>query len=317
MKLPSFVLRSNINKNADVDDESECKENIIDSNHYDQYPWPVTYQYNSRGYRDQEWPSDLTNAIWCFGDSFTVGIGSPITHTWCYCLQQLSQQHIINISMNGASNDWIARKIKELLSEVIPQTIVIQWSYAHRREADIEYVRKLLFFEVCQYWDKFYAAVRDPSWPDASLFDFYTLPQKIQNEIRDLHFADNETQLNQWLDCVNLKIDQIDDESRRMHYLDDAFVQDDIDNIVACINQVEWLAAKYDITTIHSFIPDFIDSKQWENIKKHLPVDRHLEPFKKLDLARDKHHYDIVTATYVAEKIDQLIRLHRAKSQSL
>jgi hypothetical protein len=36
--------------------------------------------------------------------------------------------------MDGASNDWIARQATEILNEIQPDNIVIQWSYSHRRE---------------------------------------------------------------------------------------------------------------------------------------------------------------------------------------
>lgn len=317
MILPSFVLNSKIQKKSNIANELDQKENCIDPDHYDRYPWPVTYQYNSRGYRDQEWPSDLQNAIWCFGDSFTVGLGSPQTHTWCHCLQQRSGQRVINISMDGASNNWIARKIQELLTEIVPRTIVIQWSYAHRRESDVDYVRKLMFFDLCQSWDKFYADIRDPSWPDVSLLDFYKLPQWIQDEIHNFDSSGNDQKLTQWLEIIHSQQYYIDDETRRMHYDRNALIQDDINNTIWCIDQVESAADKHGITVIHSFIPDFIDDKYWKSISHCVPLDRCVGLFKKLDLARDSLHYDIVTATYVAEQIDLLMQSTHATSQTL
>ena len=334
MILLSFVLNSKIKKETNVANILDLREHSCNPTHYDQYPWPITYRYNSRGYRGQEWPGDLHNAIWCFGDSFTVGLGSPLDHTWCHCLQQLSKQRIINISMDGASNNWIVRKIQELLIEVVPHTIVIQWSYAHRREASVNYVRKLMFFKFCQKWDKFYSDIRDSSWPDASLVDFYNLPQKIQDEIRDVHCANQTERLTRWLDCLDLlpahdihcanrteiltqwidcsdSLPAHDDEARRLHYDRNASIQDDINNVIECINQIESLASEYNMIVIHSFIPDFIKDNHWGSISQAVPANRCVEPFKKLDLARDGIHYDIITATYVAEKINRLIGLAR------
>ena len=316
MILPSFVLNSKI-KQYNMTDGMDQREYSFDPAHYDQYQWTVTYEYNSRGYRDQEWPEDLNRAIWCFGDSFTVGLGAPIDHTWCHCLQRLSRQRIINISMDGASNNWIARKIQELLTEVVPRTIVIQWSYAHRREADVDYVRKLRFFDICQKWDQFYSNIRDPSWPAAELTDFYNLPLRIQEEIRNFDSSGNGQQLINWLDLISTQHNKIDDEVLRLHYDPNELIQDDIDNVIDCVNQVESVTAKHNITVIHSFIPDFIVDKHWKSILPVMPVNRYLEPFKKLDLARDGFHYDLITATYVAEKIHQLIGSARATSRIL
>ncbi len=312
MILPSFVLNSKIKKQFNTADRLDLREHSHNPTYYDQYPWPVTYKYNSRGYRDQEWPDDLNHAIWCFGDSFTVGLGSPIDHTWCHCLQQLSQQRVINISMAGASNNWIARKIQELLSEVVPRTIVTQWSYAHRRELDIDRVP----FDICQKWDQFYSDIRDPSWPDTALADFYNLPQRIQEEVRNFDFNGNNQQLSDWLDIISTQ-HYDNDEARRLHYDHNAWIQDDINNVIDCVNQVESVTAEHNITVIHSFIPDFINNEHWESISQVMPVKRYIEPFKKLDLARDGLHYDLVTATYVAEKIHQLIELDRAIFRTL
>ena len=136
MLLPSFILSSRQNQlftQSGLDTLREC----LDKPHFKNYPYHVEYQHNSRGYRDAEWPDSITelqNAIWCFGDSFTVGLGSPLNHTWVNILQSKSNQRCINVSMDGASNNWIARKILILLEEVNPKLIIIQWSFIFRNE---------------------------------------------------------------------------------------------------------------------------------------------------------------------------------------
>lgn len=106
--------------------------------HFLSYPYQIDYSYNSRGFRDYEWPADLKSAIWCFGDSFTAGIGVPFDHTWPQVLAKHCSRRTINISMDGASNDWIARKVLRVLNDVSPTTVVIQWSYIHRREKSVQ-----------------------------------------------------------------------------------------------------------------------------------------------------------------------------------
>jgi hypothetical protein len=101
------------------------------------YPYQIDYRYNSRGFRDNEWPSDLKSAIWCFGDSFTAGIGVPFEHTWPQVLAKHCSSNTVNISMDGASNDWIARKVLRVLNDIAPRIVVIHWSYIHRREKSI------------------------------------------------------------------------------------------------------------------------------------------------------------------------------------
>jgi len=133
MILPEVIISSKINlklSESGMDSAIRCK----DKEWFKTFPHPVSYNYNSRGFRDNEWPEDLKNAIWCIGDSFTVGIGSPIEHTWPYLLGKEMQRQTINISLDGASNDFIARMSCIIKKEINPYAIVHQWSYTHRRE---------------------------------------------------------------------------------------------------------------------------------------------------------------------------------------
>jgi hypothetical protein len=133
--LPEFVLPLRVDqhwKHSGMDSIQWC----FDVDYFKTYPHKISYDYNSRGFRDEEWPSNLSNAIWCFGDSFTVGLGCPREHTWTYLLQQQTNCSTINVSMDGASNTWITRKCLEVIQEINPKIIVIQWSYTHRRESD-------------------------------------------------------------------------------------------------------------------------------------------------------------------------------------
>lgn len=133
MILPDFILTTRQNKlwtESGMDSEKLC----LDKQHFNSYPYTVEYNYNSRGFRDSEWPDDISNAIWCFGDSFTVGLGSPLEHTWVNILQNKTNIRCINVSMDGASNDWIARKVIRLLETTTPRCIIIQWTYAPRAE---------------------------------------------------------------------------------------------------------------------------------------------------------------------------------------
>lgn len=110
-----------------------------DKNWFSDYPYPIDYVFNSRGFRDQEWPDsavDLKNSIWCIGDSFTVGVGSPYQHTWPSRLSHATGLRCINISLDGASNSWMTRKILNILEEVQPRHVVVMWSFLQRREKD-------------------------------------------------------------------------------------------------------------------------------------------------------------------------------------
>lgn len=138
MRLPECVLHSTANlscRYTGIDSIEKC----LDKEWFKQFPHDVNYNYNSRGFRDDEWPSSLENlrdSIWCIGDSFTVGLGSPFKHTWPQLLQKQTNIRTINVSLNGASNNWISRKAASILQEIQPKYIIIHWSYLHRGESD-------------------------------------------------------------------------------------------------------------------------------------------------------------------------------------
>jgi hypothetical protein len=138
MILPGMILHSRANKRwteAGLDSLAKCSNKqhfLAFSQLHD-----VNYVYNSRGFRDDEWPmtiKELKKCIWCFGDSFTVGLGSSLGNTWVNILQQQSGIRCINISMDGASNKWISRKMQDVIRIIAPTNIVVQWSYFHRDE---------------------------------------------------------------------------------------------------------------------------------------------------------------------------------------
>ena len=89
MILPDFVLPTRANQcwaHSGIDSHNFCKDPL----HFKSYPYKIEYVYNSRGYRDQEWPESpeqLKNSIWCLGDSFTVGLGSAVSRTWPHVLE--------------------------------------------------------------------------------------------------------------------------------------------------------------------------------------------------------------------------------------
>jgi hypothetical protein len=137
MILPNFVLPSRVNlvrSYSGLDHPDRCLDKI----HFESYPHDISYHYNSRGYRDQEWPDsveDLKNAIWCVGESFTIGVGNPIHHTWPNLLGNQTTRRIINVSLSGGSNDWMARTVKNIVNEILPETIIVQWTDFYRRES--------------------------------------------------------------------------------------------------------------------------------------------------------------------------------------
>jgi len=104
-----------------------------DRSHFQSYHKNISYKYNSKGFRDNEWPKELSDVIWCVGDSFTVGIGQPFEETWPQMLQEKIGKRCLNIGEDGCSNDTMAMRVQEIHKLHNPKLIVIMWSYFSRR----------------------------------------------------------------------------------------------------------------------------------------------------------------------------------------
>ena len=186
--------------------------------------------------------------------------------------------------MDGASNNWMARKAVSLISQIQPKTVIIHWSYIERRE---EYPGR---FDQRQ-WSKTYNNIKDPSWPECPLLETaYTLPAHIIKEIVEVF----KFPLGKY----------INDHSLRSK-CSKAGIEQDIANTWECINSVAKIAKEFDVNVINSFIPEFISSNLQDMFWNFLTATeiQYVPEFQRLDLARDGHHYDIVTATQFVENL--------------
>lgn len=221
--LPDLRLKSRENVEClylSSDDPAYVK----DINWFNSYPYQFKYSFNSRGFRDAEWPhtvEELKNSIWCFGDSAVTGVGAPVEHSWPYVLQSVTGSRTINISMDGASNEWIARRAAQVIAEIDPKNIIIMWTYLHRREskdhtqsdearriwhtkcsddADLENFKQCVvpflragiqnytISEPNQYssWLSIWDEVKGPDWPSRpqTTQEFLQLPKWICDELK-------------------------------------------------------------------------------------------------------------------------------------
>ena len=282
MILPDFILPSRINQTCQysgIDSFEYC----LDKKHFKSYPYEITYNYNSRGFRDAEWPADideLKQAIWCIGDSFTVGLGSPLEHTWPYQISQTLNTRTINVSMDGASNQWIARKAADVINGIKPELIIIQWSYITRVELD-----------------------------DITLSD----------EDRRVHFSTDdllaEDLENKFINLVH-NLDSIKQNTKIIHSFIPNFKPEfnitktwkqlagkDWPNVPATLEEFKNLNKNVVNELINMFkIYDKFELyyQLYHNIN-YVPV------ICRIDLARDGHHYDILTAKNFASSVSKLL----------
>jgi hypothetical protein len=110
----------------------DSPEHCLDKNHYKSYPNDIVYKFNSMGYRESE--QYTGNEILAIGDSFTLGLGVNIEDTWPAQLSKILNYPVLNFSLNGASNDWIARRSTELLDFFNPRALIVHYTFSHRRE---------------------------------------------------------------------------------------------------------------------------------------------------------------------------------------
>jgi hypothetical protein len=277
MILPDFVLPSRVNQcwqYSGMDSIEHC----FDKNHFKQYPHSITYNYNSRGFRDSEWPNsieELKNCIWCIGDSFTVGLGSPIEHTWPWLLQQQTSCRVINVSMDGASNEWIARRANLIQKEISPVNIIIMWSYIHRREN-----------KNCNL--------------DDEQRRIYTI---ASTDVEDIHNLKS---------CIDLVKNNNVTQLSIPNYLSILNPQE----IWATVRGTDWPLIAPGSLDDMLLLPKFVQTelkdyfKLWDKLQQSLEfldkfcdLDSDIIKVDPLDRARDGHHFDIVTAQWVVDQV--------------
>lgn len=282
MILSDLVLSSRKNQYwlySGIDTLELCNNKI----HFQTYPYDVDYQYNDRGFRDSNWPMsrrDLQKAIWCLGDSFTVGLGQPYSHIWPQILSECVGVRTINVSMDGASNNWISRRALDILDAVKPECMIVLWSYVERREiTDGQDIHD-------REWRKIYEDIRDPTWPACNtVAEIDVLPDAIKTEIAVRHkiplpfrAADDN------FICQNAKLS----------------FQENLENWKICVNRLSKNA-----NIIHSTLPKFADAKEIDRFSSYLEdnCSKYIGRFDQVDFARDAFHFGKVTCQNLVDLI--------------
>lgn len=260
MVLLDFILPSRVNQ--------LWKYSGIDSKH-NNYPYPVSYQYNDRGFRDYPWPEDLVNPVWCLGDSFTVGIGCPVEHTWPYLLG-----NTVNVSMDGASNYWIARKACRVLEEINPKVMIIQWSFITRGESK-----------------------------DTSLNDEDRRLQYYNLDLTPAELLDNFAALVQ-------QVESSRQTTRVIHsFIPGWAIGESVQAEWNKLRGPDWPVVPTDAwtTLVEQELINFGQYNFFKTYSKLLNSIEYVPEIVKLDLARDNFHYDRLTAQAFVDSITKLL----------
>lgn len=112
----------------------DSREHCFSKTVFDQFPYSISYQFNSLGYRERQPLNFIKDPIIVVGDSFTLGLGLPQDLIYPAQLETLVNHQVLNFSLNGASNDWISRKLQTILKYFSPKAIIVHYSFSHRRE---------------------------------------------------------------------------------------------------------------------------------------------------------------------------------------
>jgi hypothetical protein len=282
MILPDFVLPSRVHQQWDYSG-MDSVDHCLDKKYFLSYPHKVHYSYNSRGFRDEEWPNtldELKNAIWCFGDSFTVGVGQPFDHIWPQVLSTTLGRRIINVSMDGASNDWIIRKLKRVHEVINPKNIVILWSYTHRRElpdADLLDEQRMLLSgtdssqQDVAHWIQLTEQVKNL---DSGIVQA-TIPYFHRSSFQEISHQWSTIKGSAWPNCP-----------RSLPELENLpeFVKQELKFVFKCYKKFQY---------------------SFSDANKLVFPDNVICIKEQLDWARDYHHFDLLTAQWLVDRICQ------------
>lgn len=282
-EISKLILPALANQQFDysgMDSLNRC----LDPELFTQWPHSIDYRYNSRGFRDQEWPEDLESAVWCLGDSFTVGLGSCFEHTWPQVLGQHSQRRVITVAMDGASNEWIARTACDAYDLAGPSDIVIMWSYLHRREH-----------------------------PDADLSDLDRRQHHVKStEIQDFENFDScRKKVHAHCDNSNL-VESIIPNFSNNSFTDAAWKKTRDPSwpilLPSSLTECQDLYPKIvtELRTLHGL--DINGLLEFQAIQQsHPEFLQDLIRVEYLDRARDGLHFDRITAEWVAKQVQNLL----------
>jgi hypothetical protein len=278
----------------------DSKAHCLDQNHFNNYPHQVIYSYNSRGFRDQEWPNNLDHAIWCIGDSFTVGIGCPQHHTWSRILQDRTNTRTINVSLDGASNVWIKRQALQILNEVSPHFMVIHWSYFHRFEdpateksdSDRRMFVNQELLDPTKQLKLFISCVSDIELAKQNTIVIHSLiPNAVDSFIGEpLSIVKCWHTLagDNWPECPKTLVEFLQLPAHIVRELKHEILYERFLNYFKCVDSLE-LAEFNRILSTDNFVP----------------------MFDIIDYARDSHHYDQATASNFVDEIVLRLGLNR------
>lgn len=289
MLLPNIIVPRLVNKKFrfySPDTQSDCQ----DLKHFKKYPYDISYEFNSRGFRDVEWPNDLENAIWCLGDSATIGVGAPIAHSWPSQLTRLTGIPTINLGIRAIDNHTISDIAREIITNLQPRNVLILWSFFERRPVGsihtniVDLSKQLIVENELDHYDYFTKCILNLD--------------SISSKTNIVHgLIPNSTDYIWNDECVLRRIwDDVKDPTwpEKLEH---------IENIDTVIDK----RILEELDTVHHVYDRLKRISEWYKFKSKF-MKNDIGKFDQLDLSRDGRHWDINTSKLIANKFKDLLK---------
>jgi hypothetical protein len=124
-----------------TDSEELYQKNLIrNRSQLEQYNWvdrPITYKFNSHGFRADEFNSTDSSVVF-IGCSHTLGVGLPVESTWPYIVSAKLRLKNYNLGVGGSSNDTAFRLTHYWLEQLKPSLVIFLSAERTRSELHID-----------------------------------------------------------------------------------------------------------------------------------------------------------------------------------
>jgi hypothetical protein len=111
-----------------TDSEELYQKNLVKNRLLlEQYKWidrPITYKFNSHGFRADEFDSTEPGVMF-LGCSHTLGVGLPVESTWAHIVSRSLRLNNYNLGVGGSSNDTAFRLAHHWIEQLKPKLVVL------------------------------------------------------------------------------------------------------------------------------------------------------------------------------------------------
>lgn len=124
-----------------TDSEELYQKNLIrNRSQLEQYNWinrPISYKFNSHGFRADEFNSTNSGVI-SIGCSHTLGMGLPVESTWTHQVSTALKLKNYNLGVGGSSNDTAFRLAHYWIDQLRPDLVIFLSADRTRLELHID-----------------------------------------------------------------------------------------------------------------------------------------------------------------------------------